>query len=148
MKYNPLKNISFNAVAKTIVASFFLLTASSYSATPGTSVPELKAEIMSNVNKFGVQATMLAVEGKGAQLAGSILQVANVAKSLEGCEMYVVFLSKDTPDLLLLTEAWSSPEAHAASLRNEEIRAIIENASPLIKSVEHKTAIPLGGKGI
>lgn len=142
------KILTFKSLIKVLVTSFVLLSTNSFAATPGTTMAELKAEIMSNSSKFGVQATMLAVEGKGAVLAANILKAANIAKAMEGCELYVVFLSKDTPELLLITEVWTTKTAHTASLQNPEIREIIDAAKPIIAGIDHKWGLPLGGKGL
>lgn len=148
MKYTSLPTSSFTALVKVLLTSMVLLSAPSFAQTPGTSTAELKQEIAKNANKFGVQATVTAAQGKGSQLAAALLMAANVAKNIEGCEIYLVQLSKDTPDLLLLTEIWSNQEAHKASLENPEIRNIIESARPLIDKIDHKWGLPLGGKGL
>lgn len=147
MKNKSLAQLPFISLLKVMVTSIALLSANSFAEIPGTSTAELKKEIAENANKFGVQATMQAVEGKASELAAAILMAANIAKTIEGCELYVVQISKDKPGLLLLTEVWTTQADHKASLENVDIRAIIEQARPLIANFEHKWGLPLGGKG-
>lgn len=141
-------SLSFTSLLKVVITSLVLFSVSSFAESPGTSTAELKKEIAKNANKFGVQASILAVEGKSSELAGAILMAANIAKTMEGCELYVVLLSKDTPGLLLITEVWTTQSAHKASLENIEIRSIIEQARPLIARFDHQWSLPLGGKGL
>jgi quinol monooxygenase YgiN len=45
---------------------------------------------------------------------------------------YVVTRSPDDEDLIFVTEVWSDPAAHAASLDNADTRALIARAMPLL----------------
>lgn len=148
MKNKFSSPLAFTALLKALLTSLLLLSANSFADSPGTSTAELKKEIVKNAKKFGVQATVSANSGRGSELAAALLMAANVAKTIDGCELYVVLLSNDTPDLLLITEVWTTQEAHKASLENPEIRNIIESARPLIASIDHQWGLPLGGKGL
>lgn len=49
-----------------------------------------------------------------------------------GCLLYEVGISDDEPDTVYVMELWDSPDAHAASLRLESVRAAIAEAMPLL----------------
>lgn len=52
--------------------------------------------------------------------------------AMPGCQLYVVGASAQDSDVLVITEIWSSEEAHRASLELPEVRAAIERALPLL----------------
>jgi quinol monooxygenase YgiN len=47
-----------------------------------------------------------------------------------------------------VTEAWRSKQDHEASLKNADVRALIEKGRPLIASIEQTITVPVGGKGL
>lgn len=51
-------------------------------------------------------------------------------------------------DVLWIMELWESAEAHAASLKNEKVLAIIQRCRPLIAEVSAVPVRPIGGKGL
>jgi len=98
--------------------------------------------------KFGMQVTMTAMPGKGEELAAIMLEASKLVSTLKGCRIYVVQLSTSEKDTVLITEVWDSEEDHKASLSVPEIRELIGTARPLIASMKHHTAKPIGGVGI
>lgn len=98
--------------------------------------------------KFGMQAVLISAPGKGAELAEIMKQAAQTVSSMKGCELYIVQQSLANEDEVLITEVWSSKEDHKASLANENIRALITKAKPIITSMESKPAKVIGGHGI
>jgi quinol monooxygenase YgiN len=68
-------------------------------------------------------------------------------ESIEGCELYVVNIPDNEPDSVWVTEIWSDPSAHQASLSLEESKMLIQRARPLIAGVEQMKLRPVGGKG-
>ena len=116
-------------------------------ATIGT-----KADLISTnkgtIMKFGMQVVMTATPGKGEELASIMLKAAKLVSKLKGCQVYIVQLSTSEKDTVLITEVWNSEEDHKASLSVPEIRELIGKAKPLIVSLTHHMAKPLGGVGI
>lgn len=109
---------------------------------------KMSADMKQNAQKFGVHASMLAQEGKGAELAGLILAASEIVGTLKGSEVYIVQLSSLNPDLVLITEIWTSQADHKASLENPQLAELIQKARPLIKGIDHNWAVPIGGKGL
>jgi quinol monooxygenase YgiN len=68
--------------------------------------------------RFGVQAVMIAQPGKGDELSRIMLCASRLVANLEGSLIYIVQLSKEDEDKVLITEVWSSQANHQASLTN------------------------------
>lgn len=62
----------------------------------------------------------------------SILTRHNPDLSPAGCLLYEVGTSDKHPDTVFVTELWTSPEAHRASLQLPSVRALIAEAMPLL----------------
>ncbi|WP_040950841.1 putative quinol monooxygenase [Gorillibacterium massiliense] len=100
------------------------------------------------MSKFGMVAKFTAKPGQRDALAEILLEAADALQSFENCEMYIVHTSETEADTLWVTEVWSNPEAHKASLSLEETKAAIQRAMPLIAGVESTPLKPVGGKGL
>ncbi|MFD0679299.1 MULTISPECIES: putative quinol monooxygenase [unclassified Paenibacillus] len=100
------------------------------------------------MSKFGMYVKFTAKSGQRDALANILLDSAASAQSLKECELYIVNISDTEPDTIWVTEVWSDPEAHEASLAQEETKASIQLAMPLIAGVEATKVRPIGGKGL
>ncbi|AIQ49938.1 antibiotic biosynthesis monooxygenase [Paenibacillus sp. FSL R7-0273] len=100
------------------------------------------------MSKFGIYAKFTAKPGERDTLAAILLESAAAAEAVAECELYIINHSETEPDVLWVTEVWSSQEAHAASLTLEATRAAIQRAMPLIAGVEPTRLRPIGGKGL
>ncbi|MBB3112949.1 quinol monooxygenase YgiN [Paenibacillus phyllosphaerae] len=99
------------------------------------------------MQKFSMVAKFTAKAGERDTLANILLEAAHAMHAIPACETYVVHLSETEPDVLWVTEMWTSAEAHAASLAQPETRAAIAQAMPLIAGVDGTRLRPVGGKG-
>jgi len=100
------------------------------------------------MSKFGMYAKFTAKPGQRDALATILLESAAAAEAIDECELYLINISDTEPDILWVTEVWSSPEAHGASLTLEDTQAAIRRAMPLIAGVESTKIKPVGGKGL
>lgn len=100
------------------------------------------------MNKFGMYAKFTAKPGQRDELVNILLEAAAGAQSVRECELYIVNVSDTEPDVIWVTEVWSHAEAHAASLEQEDTKAAIRQAMPLIAGVESTQIRPVGGKGL
>jgi quinol monooxygenase YgiN len=92
---------------------------------------------------------LTAVEGRGDDLAEILLRAADAVDELDGSVQYLVGLSWSSPDTVVVFEVWESRAAHEASLGNETVRGLIEEARPLIAAMEAgMEARLLGGLGL
>lgn len=99
------------------------------------------------MNSYGLMGSLTAKDGKGPELAGILLQAAEILATTAGCYQYIVAQDSAIPERIWITEIWSSKQAHADSLKLDNIRELIRGAMPLIAEppvpgIETK---PLGG---
>ncbi|MFC3746200.1 MULTISPECIES: putative quinol monooxygenase [Paenibacillus] len=100
------------------------------------------------MNKFTMFGKMTAHPGKREELTSLLLEASRSLNNMESCELYIINESVDDPDVIWVTELWRDAEAHADSLKNEEVLAVIQRAKPLIAAVEPVRLRPVGGKGL
>jgi quinol monooxygenase YgiN len=101
------------------------------------------------MNSYGMHVRFTAQAGRGDELAAILLEAAAGTKGDDDCLLYVVSRSPADPDTIFVTEAWTSREAHDRSLENEDARALIGRAMPLMaKPPDADSLVPLGGKGL
>jgi quinol monooxygenase YgiN len=99
---------------------------------------------------FGLHGRLPAQPGQGDELEAILLEAARALESDDDCLLYVVSRQPDEPDAVWVTEAWRSRDAHRASLEEDEVRALIQRAMPLIAELPERTIElrPVGGKGL
>lgn len=92
--------------------------------------------------KYGQVGQLKAQLGKGDQLADILLRASELVSTLDGCLVYSVGLDQQDADTVCIMEVWRSKEDHAASLTLPAVRALIQEAMPLL------AAPPSGGMEI
>ncbi|RAV15604.1 putative quinol monooxygenase [Paenibacillus contaminans] len=100
------------------------------------------------MSRFGMYVKFTAKPGQRDALVNILLEGEASMQSVKECELYIVNVSDTEPDTIWVTEMWANPEAHEASLAQEETKASIERAMPLIAGVEAVKVRPVGGKGV
>jgi quinol monooxygenase YgiN len=100
--------------------------------------------------RFGLHGRLLAEPGRGDELQAILLEAAQALEDDDDCLLYVISRQPDEPDAVWVTEAWTSQDAHRASLQDEATRALIQRAMPLIAELPERTVElrPVGGKGL
>ena len=96
-------------------------------------------------HSFAMQVQMQASDGRGDDLAAIMIQAANAVKNMPGCQAFVVMQGMSNPDQVMITEIWDDQADHQASLKNPEIKTIINAARSLIAHMEHQVGRPLTG---
>lgn len=95
---------------------------------------------------YGLIGKMTAKSGERAALAAILLDGVS---GMSGCLSYIVAEDPAEPDVLWITEAWESPEAHRASLSLPSVQAAIAKGRPLIAGIDTIAETkPLGGQGL
>lgn len=100
------------------------------------------------MSKFGLYGKITAQPGQRDALVAGLLEAAALMQHVPGCELYIVNASATEPDVVWMTEVWSSEAAHQASLAPDEIKALIKRNIPLIAGGERIEIVPIGGKGL
>lgn len=97
---------------------------------------------------YGLFGSFTAQPGKRDDLVGYLLRAAELLRSNPDCLHYIVSTSTD-PDAVYVWEVWTDESAHQASLQPEDIRALIQEARPLIADMSDQTQLVVhGGKGL
>jgi quinol monooxygenase YgiN len=110
-------------------------------------IPTNNKQVNENM-KFGMQAVLIAAEGRGDELAHFMLEASETVSKMDGCILYLVQQSLTDNSKILVTELWDNKKSHAASLTNEAVRVIIMKAKPIIIGMDHNPAKYIGGHGI
>ncbi len=101
------------------------------------------------MNRYGLCGTMMAHPGQRDALLALLLEAAGLVADAPACEVWIVNTMPDNPDAIWVTEIWRSEADHAASLADDDVRALIARARPLIAGFgERFTLEPVGGKGL
>ncbi len=128
---------------KSALLSIVLLLVTTYVQATPTNNKQVRENM-----KFGMQAVLIAAEGKGDELANFMLEASETVSKMDGCILYLVQQSLTDDSKVLVTELWDNKESHAASLTNEAVRVIIMKAKPIIIGMDHNPAKYIGGHGI
>lgn len=95
---------------------------------------------------YGLVGRMTSIAGRRDELAGILLD--GVA-GMPGCLSYVIATDPKSADVLWITEAWESRDAHRASLQLPSVRDAIRRGRPLIAAMETLAeTVPVGGHGL
>jgi quinol monooxygenase YgiN len=84
------------------------------------------------MNTYFLHGSLKAKSGCGQELADILLEAASIVSKHPGCGMYLVSIDEKMPDNIWVTETWSSKEDHDDSPKNDEVRALIMKAMPII----------------
>lgn len=97
---------------------------------------------------YGLFGAILAEPGKRDELAGHLLQAAELLEHDPGCIHYLVGTS-DHPEAVWVWEVWTDQAAHDGALATDQVRALIGQAQPLIAGISDQTQLTIhGGKGL
>ena len=69
--------------------------------------------------------TLIAQPGQRDAFVALLLQAAAVVGESPGCHLYLVAEDLADENAIRITEVWADKEAHAASLQDERVRALI-----------------------
>jgi quinol monooxygenase YgiN len=95
---------------------------------------------------YGLIGKMSAVAGKRDELAAILLGGTG---TMPGCLSYIVATDPRDDNALWITEVWTSPDDHKASLELPEVRQAIAKGQPLIASFGDRVeTVPIGGAGL
>lgn len=99
--------------------------------------------------KYGFNATLSAKPGMGDRLVDLLLTGLNEGSpgASEHCVVYLVSRSASDPDVIHVTEGWSSEEDHHRIFAYEAAQAIVGQIDGLLaKESEYTDYVPVRGK--
>lgn len=97
---------------------------------------------------YGFQATMTAQPGKGDALLALLLGATTGTgpATHDGCVLFLVGRSASNPDVVQVTEGWTSQEAHAENFARPESQAFTASiAAQLDGDARYLDLVPVGG---
>lgn len=95
---------------------------------------------------YGLIGKMTAHAGKRGELVKILL---NGVAGMPGCLSYIVANDPADLDLIWITEAWESKDAHRASLSMPSVKDAITQGRPLIAAMSAVAeTLPIGGHGL
>lgn len=95
--------------------------------------------------KHGFRATMTALPGRGDELVALLLGAPSLPHP--DCVVFLVGRSAGNPDVVHVTEGWTSREAHGAFFATGPARALVAAIQPLLDGESHYSdEVPAGGK--
>ncbi|MFK3981794.1 putative quinol monooxygenase [Micromonospora sp. NPDC050397] len=93
----------------------------------------------------GFHAVMTAQPGKGDELVEFLLDAPSLSN--DDCVVFLVSRSASNPDVVSVTEGWTSTEAHASFFRTEQAQALVAKLQPLlVGESRYADEVPVGGK--
>jgi quinol monooxygenase YgiN len=95
--------------------------------------------------QHGFHATMTAQPGRSDEVIALLLGAPSL--SHPDCVVFLVGRSAGDPDVIHVTEGWTSPEAHAAFFATAPARALVARLQDLLTGdAQYTDEVPVGGK--
>ncbi|MCX2951981.1 putative quinol monooxygenase [Lentzea sp. NEAU-D7] len=93
----------------------------------------------------GFHATLTARPGKGDEVVEFLLGAP--ALTNDDCVVFLVGRSASHPDVVHVTEGWTTAEAHSAFFATEEAQALVAHLQTLLDGEStYSDELPVGGK--
>jgi quinol monooxygenase YgiN len=102
------------------------------------------------IANYGFHATMTAQPGKGDALVELLLNGTTSGPAAhDDCVVFLVSRSASNPDVVHLTEGWTSEEAHDRVFATDEAQVYIARFGELVDGeTQYVDEVPVGGKAL
>ncbi len=135
-----------------LTAALIVLVAMSVPSIEAQNPPEAKpaarAAEKGNRMRYGMHGKLTAQPGKRQAVVDILLRDVEELKAA-GCDLYMVSLASDHPDVIWVTEVWTSSAAHRASLQLPSVKKAIAEAMPMLtKEFGGSEFSVVGGLGV
>ncbi|GAA4440221.1 putative quinol monooxygenase [Phytohabitans houttuyneae] len=95
--------------------------------------------------QHGFHATMTAAPGRGDEVIALLLDAPSLPNP--DCVVFLVGRSASDPDVIHVTEGWTTREAHAAFFATEPAQTLVAQLQKLVTGDSQYTdEVPVGGK--
>ncbi|MGW6449129.1 putative quinol monooxygenase [Lentzea sp. NPDC055074] len=95
--------------------------------------------------QHGFHATLTARPGKGDEVVEFLLDAPSLSN--DDCVVFLVGRSTTDPDVLYVTEGWTTAEAHSAFFATEAAQALVAKLQTLLAGEStYVGLLPVGGK--
>jgi len=96
---------------------------------------------------YGFHATITAQPGQGDALVELLLGAPSLTHA--DCLVFLVGRSESNPDVVFVTEGWSSREAHGRFFASEPAQTYVARFAPLVAGDSvYLDEVPVGGKAV
>ena len=86
--------------------------------------------------------------GKRQRVVEILIESGKLFDDNPACLLYLVSESTDDPNLIWVTDLWTSQQEHAEALKAPELRPFVQEAMELLEDMPEQIDIrPVGGKG-
>jgi quinol monooxygenase YgiN len=90
---------------------------------------------------------LTAKPGRRDDVVKILIESAKMFDDNDACLMYLVGEAVDDPNVIWVTDLWTSGEEHAAALKAPELRPYVERAMPMLEGMPEQLEVrPRGGK--
>jgi quinol monooxygenase YgiN len=97
------------------------------------------------IAQHGFHATMTARAGRGDELVELLLAAPSLPHP--DCVVFLVGRSAGDPDVVHVTEGWTSEAAHTAFFATEPAQALVAALQPLLHGEsQYSDEVPVGGR--
>ena len=97
--------------------------------------------------EFGFHASITAHPGRGAALIALLSAAPSLGEA--DCLVFLIGRSATNPDLVFVTEGWSSREAHGRFFASAAAQAFVTSLAPLVAGESvYLDEVPVGGKAV
>jgi quinol monooxygenase YgiN len=87
--------------------------------------------------------------GQREQVVEILLESGQLFDDNPNCFLYLVAESTDDPNVIWVTDLWTSQADHAEALQAPQLRPFVEKAMPLLEGMPEQIEMrPVGGKGL
>ncbi|MGI5505990.1 putative quinol monooxygenase [Lentzea sp. CA-135723] len=95
--------------------------------------------------QHGFHATLTARQGKGDEVVEFLLDAPSLTN--DDCVVFLVGRSTANPDVIYVTEGWTTAEAHRAFFASDEAQALVAKLGTLLDGESaYLDELPVGGK--
>lgn len=98
---------------------------------------------------YAMTGKLITQDGKRNELANILKQAAQIVGNIPECKMYIVSEDISNTTHVWVFEIWDHKKAHDDSLSNEQVRALISQARPLLAAAPDGAELSVvGGHGL
>ena len=98
---------------------------------------------------YGMTGKLMAQPGKREEFLAILLQASEKVGRLPGCRMYAVTEDMANDNTIWVMEIWDDKEAHDNALKQDDVRALITQAMPLMDGQPDGAELRIvGGHGV
>ena len=96
----------------------------------------------------GLLNRLTAKPGKRQRVVQILLESGKLFDDNPACLQYLVSESKEDPNVIWVTDLWTSEQEHAEALKVPELRPFVEESMQLLEGMPEQIQLrPVGGKG-